>query len=67
MEGDHWKGDWPAFGGVARIIGMYVAINANTENLGASSVKSPEDRNSEYRRGLKRCMKGKPTRDRWGR
>lgn len=35
---NYWKGDWPTFGGVMRIIGTYDATNAKTANLGTSSI-----------------------------
>ena len=31
--GIYWKGDWPAFAGVTRIIGRYDANNTKTANL----------------------------------
>ena len=36
---NYWKGDWPTFGGVMRIIGTYDATNAKAANLGISSIK----------------------------
>lgn len=46
---DYWKGDWPTcFGGVASIIGAYDAINANTANLGISSIRCSVRRSGRH-------------------
>ena len=63
MEENYWRGDWPAFGGVARIIGTYDAINAKMANLDVSSVKRSEYRSLGRGWVLEECVKGEPTRD----
>ena len=60
---NYWKGDWPTFGDETRIIGRYDASSAKTANLGVSSVKRSDYRDSECGWVREGCTKGKPTRD----